>query len=159
MLLTDLATDEADPVLRLLRIHRSMRSAKRAHDAIPAELLQYLGQIGASLLAGSALRALSRTGLVDRLPPTFNVCVSNAVGPAEPHTLCGARMNELYPLSIVTEGQGLNVSVVSYRDRLYFGLTACRSLMPELADLGRDFCEGLEELCKRASALEARVLH
>jgi len=157
MALTDLATDEADPVLRLLRIHRAMRAAKRTHDGIPADILQDLGRIGANLVAGPAVRALTRAGFVARMRPPFNVGVSNVPGPREELTLCGARMNALYPLSIVADGQGLNVTVVSYRNRLNFGLTACRALMPELADLGRGFAEGLEQLCKRADALAARV--
>ncbi len=157
MALTDLATDESDPVERLLRIHRAMDSAKRAHEGIPAAVLQDLGQIGASLIAGPAYRALSRAGLVERMRPVFNVAVSNVPGPRETLTLCGARLNAVYPLSVVAEGQGLNVTVVSYRDRLHFGLTACRDLMPDVAELGRAFAEGLEQLGKRADALSATV--
>ncbi len=157
--LTDLATNEADPVLRLLRIHRAMCTAKRTHDGIPPDVLRDLAPIGARFVAGSAARALSRTGLVDRLRPPFSVWVSSSVGPSEALTLCGARMAALYPLSIITEGQGLNVSAISYGNRLYFGLTACRSLMPELAELGRSFSEGLEQLCKHANARTARRVH
>jgi WS/DGAT/MGAT family acyltransferase len=144
MALTDLATDETDPVERLQRIHRAMSAAKRTRAAIPPAVLEDLGQIGANLLAGNPIR------------PAFNVAVTNVPGPREELHLCGARMNAVYPLSVVSEGQGLSVTVVSYRDRLHFGLTACRDLMPDLADLGLGFCEGLELLCKRAEALSAQ---
>jgi diacylglycerol O-acyltransferase len=159
MALTDLATDEIDPVERLQRIHRAMSAAKRTRAAIPSAVLEDLGQIGANLLAGSPARALSRAGLGDRLRPAFNVTVTSVPGPREMLHLCGARLNALYPLSVVAEGQGLSVTVVSYRDRLHFGLTACRELMPDLADLGGGFSEGLELLCKRAEALSAQPVH
>src|SRR5213075_915444 len=42
------------------------------------------------------------------------------------------------PVSIVTDGQGLNITVVSYLDRLDFGLIADRDLMPDLWDLADD---------------------
>ncbi len=159
MALTDLATDEADPVLRLLRIDRALRSARRRHDGIPADLVRDLGRIGAAVLAGPARRALARSGIADRLRPPFTVWVSNTVGPREPLTLAGAKLRALFPLSIVTDGQGLHVSAISYGANLHFGLTACRSLLPELAELGGSFGEGLEELAKRARARTTRVVH
>lgn len=53
----------------------------------------------------------------------------------------------------------LHVSAISYDGELHFGLTACRSLMPELAEVGRGFAEGLAQLCERAQARGARVVH
>jgi WS/DGAT/MGAT family acyltransferase len=159
MALTDLATNEPDPVRRLLRIDRALRSARRSHDGIPADLAQDLGRIGAGVLAGPARRALARTGLAERMRPPFTVWVSNTVGPRKELELAGARLRALFPLSIVTDGQGLHVSAISYGDRLHFGLTACRALVPELAELGDGFEHGLHELCKRAKALCARVVH
>ena len=38
-------------------------------------------------------------------------------------------------MSIVTDGQGLNTTVVSYLDRLDFGFIADRELIPDLWDL------------------------
>ncbi len=157
--LTDLATDEPDPAERLLRIDRALRSARRGHEGIPAELVRELGHIGAGVLAGPARRALARTGLAERMRPPFTVWVSNTVGPRRALELAGAPLRALFPLSIVTDGQGLHVSAISYGDGLHFGLTACRSLVPEVAELGQGFEEGLAELCKRAKARTARVVH
>ena len=38
-------------------------------------------------------------------------------------------------MSIVTDGQGLNITVVSYLDRLDFGFIADRDLIPDVWDL------------------------
>ena len=37
-----------------------------------------------------------------------------------------------YPVSTVTDGQGLNITVQSYLDMLDFGLVSCRGLVPDL---------------------------
>ncbi|MGH2897804.1 MAG: WS/DGAT domain-containing protein, partial [Solirubrobacteraceae bacterium] len=156
MALTDLATDESDPVARLTRIHRAMRSAKALYQRVPARVLEDLGRIGASLVAGPAL-ALARSGIARRVRPAFNVTISNLPGPRAQLSLGGAPLNALYPLSVVAQGQGLNVAVVSYRNRLHFGLTVCRDLVPDVADLGRGLGEGLEILCKLADASAATI--
>jgi diacylglycerol O-acyltransferase / wax synthase len=44
----------------------------------------------------------------------------------------GAEVLAYYPLSAITDGQGLNITVMSYRDNLYFGVIACRELMPDV---------------------------
>jgi len=113
--LTELATDEADPVERLLRIHNAMNSAKRMREAIPADLLQDFTQFQSTLIAGRASRIIARTWIADRLNPPFNITISNVPGPREPLFLRGARLESMYPVSIVLEGQGLNITVISYR--------------------------------------------
>jgi diacylglycerol O-acyltransferase / wax synthase len=47
----------------------------------------------------------------------------------------GAQLCHQYPVSIVTDGQGLNVTVVSYLDRLDFGFVVDRDLVPDVWDL------------------------
>jgi diacylglycerol O-acyltransferase len=44
-------------------------------------------------------------------------------------------MQTYYPVSTITDGQGLNVTVVSYRDQLDLGLIACRELVPDMEEL------------------------
>ncbi len=44
-------------------------------------------------------------------------------------------MLHYYPVSTIVEGQGVNITVQSYRDTLDFGLVSCRELVPDLEDL------------------------
>jgi hypothetical protein len=64
-----------------------------------------------------------------------NVVISNVPGPRTPLWLGGAQMENYIPISIVTDGMGLNITVHSYLDRLAFGLIACRDLVPDLWEL------------------------
>jgi hypothetical protein len=71
------------------------------------------------------------TGVLHRLPP-FNLTISNVPGPNVPVYLCGARLIAHYPVSVVTDGQGLNITLVGYLGQLHFGLISCRELVPDL---------------------------
>ena len=59
------------------------------------------------------------------------------------------------PFSAVVDGQGLNMTVVSYRNDLGYGFLACRELVPDVAKLGEYFEEALEELKEKAALKDA----
>jgi WS/DGAT/MGAT family acyltransferase len=149
--LAELATDEADPVARLGRIHDAMQSAKRMQRAVPATLLTDWTEVATPALLAQAARIAARTKIMNRLTPPFNVVISNVPGPREALYCGGARMESWYPVSAVADGQGLNITVMSYRDHLDFGLIACRELVPDVWHFPDLFREALEELVKAAS--------
>ena len=149
-IIAELATDEKDPVDRLRRIHESMREAKRMQQATPATMMQDWTEIAMPALLGQAARIAARTKILDRLNPPFNVIISNVPGPRDPLYLGGAEMLTYFPVSAITDGQGLNVTVVSYRDHLDFGLIACRELVPDLWDMEAAFHDSLAELLRAA---------
>jgi hypothetical protein len=78
------------------------------------------------------------------------VTISNVPGPNIPVYLCGARLLAHYPVSVVTNGQGLNITVIGYLGRLHFGLLSCRELVPDLDDLAGYLVDELELLVKAA---------
>ena len=47
----------------------------------------------------------------------------------------GARLSGLYPLSLIIDGGALNMTVVSRRDVVDFGLIACRKTVPRMQRL------------------------
>lgn len=132
-------TDLADPVARLRAIHDSMSAAKELQGAIPATILTDVTEFVPPALAALASRLSTRIRMADRMNPPFNLTISNVPGPRVPLYLGGAAMEHFYPVSVVAEGQGLNMTVQSYLDNLDFGLAADRDLVPDLSDL----CEGL----------------
>ena len=67
--------------------------------------------------------------------------------------MAGAQLQHQFPVSIVTDGQGLNITVVSYLDRLDFGLIADRELVPDLWDLADDLINEITVL-KEATGIE-----
>lgn len=154
-IIAELATDEKDPVDRLKRIHEAMRHAKRMQQATPATMMQDWTEIAMPALLAQAARIAARTKILDRMNPPFNVIISNVPGPRESLYLGGAEMLTYHPVSAITDGQGLNVTVVSYRDHLDFGVIACRELVPDVWSLESAFEESLSELVRAAERAEA----
>ncbi len=131
----DLHTGIADPHARLRAIHDSAREAKSAASRIKAMMPEDLPSIGLPWLLGGIARLMTSQAVVDRLPLPANVIVSNVAGPPMPLYVAGARALTYSPVSIPYHGCALNVTVYSYRDTLFFGLTGARSALPDLRDL------------------------
>ena len=134
-LLTTLATDCADPEQRLARVAQVTGAAKRRHDdAGVGDLIRLADLVPPRTSAWFARFGGSwpprRNG-----PLPFNVVVSNVPGPDVPFYCCGALMDEAYPMGPLTAWTGLNVTVLSYRDRLSFGLVTCPDVVDDVTDL------------------------
>jgi diacylglycerol O-acyltransferase / wax synthase len=129
--MASLPTHLADPASRLQAAHEAMRAAKEQHNALPADLLTDIAQFSMPALANQAYRLASRLRLLERIPP-FKLFVSNAPGPIVDLYLCGARLDGVYPLSAIADGQGLNLTVLGSNGKLNFGALADRELVPDV---------------------------
>jgi WS/DGAT/MGAT family acyltransferase len=81
-----------------------------------------------------------------RVPPIYNVIISNVPGPRSRLYFCGAEMEAYYPISALAHGQALNITVLSYAGGLYFGFTGCADKVPHLQRLAVYTGEALDEL-------------
>jgi WS/DGAT/MGAT family acyltransferase len=141
-----LGTDEPDPVKRLLAVHESAMSAKGMTKAVGARQIQSIGEVASPLLLGNAIRAVYRGGLMTRSPLRINTLVSNVPGPPVELYACGAKVTGIYPSSVILEGMGVNVTVLSNRDRLDFGIQVDPDLVPDGWDIANGIPEALAEL-------------
>jgi WS/DGAT/MGAT family acyltransferase len=140
-----LPTHVATPAERLRLCSVAMSAAKEQHGALPAALLSDVTSFAMPALAGQAARLAARVRLLERVNP-FNLFVSNIPGPNVPLYLAGARVRGYYPLSALTDGQGLNVTVCSLDGGLHFGLIADRDLVSDLQQLAAFIADELAEL-------------
>lgn len=145
-LLADLATDEDDPIDRARRIQASMTTAKSDFQAIPAETLMDFAQFAPPAVATRAMQMVHRLKLADRMAPPFNVVISNVPGPAHPLYSGGAKLEHFYPVSTLTDSQGMNITVQSYDGRLDFGILTDRELVPDVWSITDMLHEATEEL-------------
>ena len=127
-----LHTEIEDSVERLRVTHESLLVMKERHKALPAALLQDANHFVPPAVFARAARltfaySTSRPGR-----PTWNLVISNVPGPQFPLYLAGARLTANYPVSVITDGMGLNITVMSYMGSLDFGLVADRDQMPDL---------------------------
>ena len=70
-----------------------------------------------------------------------NLIVSNVRGTPIPMYISGARLESMYPMSILTAGMGINFTCVSYCDTMDFGIIVDPELVPQHTELAT----GLEE--------------
>jgi diacylglycerol O-acyltransferase / wax synthase len=150
-MLAKLPTNLADPLDRLRVAHEATRTAKSQHAAVPQGLVDRITDFAPPALVARAARVVFATGLLHRLPP-FNLTISNVPGPNVPVYLGGARLLAHYPVSVITDGQGLNVTVVGYLGRLHFGLVGCRELVPDIDRLAGYIADELLVLVKASDS-------
>jgi diacylglycerol O-acyltransferase len=144
MLAAPIFSNIADPVGRLEMTHEALLSAKERHKALPAQLLQDATQfIPPAVFARAARVSFS---LAATRTPIWNLVVSNVPGPQFPLYCCGARMVSHYPVSVITDGLGLNITVMSYCGNLDVGIVADREQMRDVWRLIDWMRESLEEL-------------
>jgi diacylglycerol O-acyltransferase len=136
-----LGTDKADPADRLEAVIASMAEGKQGLAGLSPLQATALSALTMAPIALSAMGGLSRWA-----PPPFNLVISNVPGPREALYYNGAEMEGLYPLSILLDGQALNITVTSYRGSLDFGLTGDRRALPHLQRLLGYLETGLKEL-------------
>lgn len=140
MILANLGTHVADPAHRIGMVMDSVRQSKeRCSRMSPEEILNYT----ALTLAPAGLNLLTGIGPKFR---SFNVIISNVPGPKDPLYWNGARLEGIYPVSIVLDRMALNITLTSYVDSLEFGIIACRRTLPSMQRLLDYIAKGIDEL-------------
>jgi hypothetical protein len=76
----------------------------------------------------------------------FNITISNVPGPDKPLYFRGAELLSIYPASIVTHGQALNITCESYNGQMNFGFTACHTSVPSMQKVAVYAADALREL-------------
>jgi hypothetical protein len=72
--------------------------------------------------------------------------VSNVRGTPVPLYVAGAKIECMYPLSLLVSGQGLNITVVSYMDRVDVGFTVDPDQVQDPWALADGIAKGRDEL-------------
>jgi hypothetical protein len=72
--------------------------------------------------------------------------VSNVPGPQFPLYCAGAKLLAHYPVSVITDGMGLNMTVMSYDGHMNFGIVSDRDQIPDLWSMMDRLRDSLEEL-------------
>ena len=136
-----LGTDIDDAAARLQAIRTSVRHAKAHVQALPRQAMM---QYTVLLMAPTIVTLLG--GIGGRTRPMFNITISNVPGPEKTLYFRGARLEAIYPASIVTHGQALNITCQSYAGHMDFGFTGCHTSVPSLQKLAVYAAEALQEL-------------
>jgi WS/DGAT/MGAT family acyltransferase len=143
LIIVDLPVDEADPLARLDRIHASTGELKGSGLIDGAEAIIRIADAVTPF-------AVPLTQFVSRQIP-MNLVITNIPGPPIPLYLLGAPIRRTYPYVEVIDNQGLTIAVVSYEDRLFFGITSDRDVISDLGDVAASIEREFEALADAVS--------
>lgn len=128
-MLANLATHLTDPEERLRIISNTVQHNKQRFSRMTqAQIINY-----SALVYGlSGLNLL--TGILPKRQG-FNLIISNVPGSKEPLYWNGAKLDALYPLSVLMDGQAMNITLSSYVDKIEFGIVANSKVLPKIQAL------------------------
>ncbi|MBC7437654.1 MAG: wax ester/triacylglycerol synthase family O-acyltransferase [Bdellovibrionales bacterium] len=149
MSLVDLGTQYAHPGKRMQAIMASTAKVKDAlvslKSVLPTDYPSLLAPWIVGGVAKAAFKTYSATGLAERLPMMANLAISNVPGPQVPLYMAGARMLTFHPLSIVTHGLALNITIQTYAGSVDFGVIADKKAVPHAQELADALVAAFEE--------------
>ena len=100
------------------------------HDALPMAQMIEFGDFATPGMTSMVARASQRISMAGQVMPS--VTISNVPGPQWAMYLCGAKLLENYPVSMIVDGQVLNITLLSYNGSLDFGIVSCPNVVPDL---------------------------
>jgi diacylglycerol O-acyltransferase / wax synthase len=150
MLGAPLFTNVTDPVERLQRTHDELKVMKDRYRAMPADLLKDVNHFIPPALFSRAARATFRLATSSAGRPQWNLVISNVPGPQFPLYCAGARLVAHYPVSVITDGMGLNITAMSYDGHIDVGIIADRDQVTDVWCLVDWLNDSIAELEKAA---------
>jgi diacylglycerol O-acyltransferase len=127
-------------------VHRETADAKHVFQAIEEDLLPEWMELAPPLITRAVAQAYSELNLADRYGIPANLVVSNMMGPPIPLYFGGARVEAVYPMGPVSEGMGLNITVLSNMGRVDVGVLACRECVRDPQEIADGFARAVGEL-------------
>ena len=150
MMRVSLATHIADPAKRMAAIRAAATRAKTMAGSVKGAIPTDLPSLGIPWLMAAITPLYRKAVAAPRIPAIANLVISNVPGPQSALYLAGAELKAYYPVSIVTHGLALNVTIVSYNGSLDFGLVACKRTVPDLRSFAKHLTTAHRELLKAA---------
>jgi diacylglycerol O-acyltransferase / wax synthase len=149
MMLINMATNIADPAKRMAAIREASSAAKSLTGSMKGAMTAVtsdLPTLGIPWLMG-IITPLYKTAVgTNRIPVVANLVISNVPGPPMPLYMAGAKLKSYYPVSIVTHGLALNITIHSYAGSLDYGFIAAKEQVPKLAHLIKCLLAAHQEL-------------
>ena len=140
--LVKLANPTSDPYQRHSEVGHSLHQVKRQVENVDGDSMEQFTVLTA--LTGELIEKLH---LSNRLPANGHTLVSNLPGPRDPRYIKGARVEQMYPISVLVPGLRMNITLFSCAGILNMGIVATRDLknLDQLALFIREEFDLLED--------------
>lgn len=134
-------TDIADPVERLKAITAWANKEKKKIAGMSVASAQ-----NQATIFGLSAMLPQLIGAGELAMPPSNVVVSNVPGPRQPLYLGDAKLVGIYPMSVLIDYQGFNITVLSREDSLDFGLIAAHEAIDDIDGFSDYMKKAFDEL-------------
>ncbi len=128
-------SDIEDPVARLQAVSKSTSAGKKRLQAMGASLIpEAIEAMGPQITKAlyNLIYNSASAGLLGKImPESPNLVFSNMPGPVDPVYFCGAELIWGTGLGPIMPNNGLFIAVSSIRDKMIYGVTACREMLPD----------------------------
>ena len=146
MMFPYLPVEKSRPVDQLREVHRRLTRAKDSGQR----------EAGAVFFAASSLVPYPLTAwtmrAMTRLPQRGVVTVAtNVPGPRQPIKILGRKVIRMFPILPIALGLRTGIAIVSYADKLVFGITADYDTAPDVDDLARGIQRAVARLAETSS--------
>ncbi|MEP4891580.1 MAG: wax ester/triacylglycerol synthase domain-containing protein [Aliiglaciecola sp.] len=138
-----LAHGKNDPYLRLRQIIENHRIVKRAAKRSRPLAFSYY-----TVLIQSYSLIFEMLKLSDFVRPIANILISNVPGPTDVRYLKDSKLLACYPISTMTPGGGVNITLITYAGTANVGIVCCDKNVKSLETLSVYFTEAFEMLEK-----------
>ena len=139
--LVELAHGKKDPIRRLQQIVLSNKIVKRAaKNVYPAAFAYY------TIWWQSVALIFEKLHLSNLFRPLGNILISNVPGPQKPLYYRDCEALSIYPISALTPGGGVNITLLTYNGVANIGLVCCNDKIKSLQPMANYFVEAFDLL-------------
>ncbi len=141
----NLGTNVADPLTRLASVIEQTDTAKAQLREGGDDPVRAISDLAPATLTAHLFKYMASHRIADTMLPLFNLTMSNVRGPRFPLYLAGAEMIAMYPIAPIYDGNGLNITVMTYRDQMDVGIVTCPQLTTDADTLPDTIAEAIDE--------------
>jgi WS/DGAT/MGAT family acyltransferase len=145
-----LPTHLEDPIERVSYMRESFVHAKDFLDSLGADTLGEISRLAPWSALGALWNLYSSAGLSDHHAPFANVMLSSLPGPNFPMYCAGAQVESAYPYGPIFDGSLINITAISYLDRVRCGIVSCPDAFNDTDALAMAMEKSCEELISLA---------
>ncbi len=141
----NLGSDVADPLTRLAFVIEQTEMAKAQLRDGDGDPVRAISDLAPATLTAHLFKYAASHRVADAMQPLFNLTMSNVRSARIPLYLAGAEMVANYPIAPIYDGNGLNITVMTYRDQMDVGIVACPQLTPDVELIAESIAEAIDE--------------
>ena len=139
--LVELAHDQKDPYKRLRQIVQSHKIVKRAAKKVYPPAFAYY-----TIWWQSWALIFEKLHLSNVFRPLGNILISNVPGPTKALYYKDCKVESIYPISALTPGGGVNITLLTYDGVANIGLVCCDDKIKSLEPMAKYFVEAFDLL-------------